>query len=343
MQQLFLTSYFEPAMKNTPSPDRWLVLLYQFPKGPDTRRVRMWRRLQRIGAVAIKNSVYVLPNNEQTQEDFQWLLADLSSNGADAAILESRFLDGMNDHDVRELFDAVRRADYEELRDEIETAIAALPAGQDGDHAETQETGRRALARARKRMAEIAAIDFFAAPGRDAAEAAMRTLAKRTTAEATDAMKGEETMVPFALENLKGRLWVTRRGVRVDRIASAWLIRSWIDPEARFKFVADPGYEPGEGEIRFDMFEAEFTHAGDQCTFEVLAGLTRPGDTALTHVGEIVHDIDLKDGKFGRPECDGIAMLLDGIVAGTGDDGQRIDRGCVLFDDLYRSLREHRA
>lgn len=140
------------------------------------------------------------------------------------------------------------------------------------------------------------------------------------------------------LDGLAGRVWVTRRGVRVDRIASAWLIRRWIDADARFKFVAGTGYEPGNGEVRFDMFEAEFTHDGERCTFEVLAALAQPKDSALREIAEIVHDLDLKDAKFGRPETAGIANLINGIVAGSDDDEARLRRGAQLFDDLYRSF-----
>lgn len=150
-------------------------------------------------------------------------------------------------------------------------------------------------------------------------------------------------MGAVALGDLKNRVWVTRRGVRVDRIASAWLIKRWIDPDARFKFVTSQGYSPDVDEIRFDMFEAEFTHEGDLCTFEVLTRLARQDDSALQIVGEIVHDIDLKDGKFARPETEGIANLLSGIVAGNEDDERRIERGSQLFDDLYRFFNEVKA
>ena len=144
------------------------------------------------------------------------------------------------------------------------------------------------------------------------------------------------------VQNLAGRVWVTRRGVRVDRIASAWLIRRWIDGDARFKFVPGRNYSPQSDELRFDMFEAEFTHVGDRCTFEVLASLANRDDLALRRVGEIVHDIDLKDGKFGHPETAGIASLLDGIVSATDDDDRRLERGGALFEDLYRSFSDNR-
>jgi hypothetical protein len=139
-----------------------------------------------------------------------------------------------------------------------------------------------------------------------------------------------------------GTTWVTRRDVYVDRIASAWLIRRFVDKEAKFKFVAAKGYKPRAGEIRFDMFEAEFTHEGDLCTFEVLlraAGLTEAG---LRAIGEIVHDIDLKDAKFGRDEAAGIARLIDGLVIASRDDNVRLERGLSVFDDLHAYFGKRR-
>lgn len=317
---------------------QWLVLFYQFPKGPDARRVKVWRRLQRVGAVAVKNSVYVLPQTDQSQEDLRWLLAELKSQGADGAILESRFVDGMTDQDVKDLFNAARAADYRQLREEIDAVVSALPDGE--SHSETdREAVRRALARGRRRLSEIEAIDFFAAPGRDAVQEAMQALAVRTSARKSQGAPMETMTASPAFANLKGRVWVTRRGVRVDRIASAWLIKRRIDPEARFKFVDSKTYSPSEHELRFDMFEAEFTHDGDRCTFEVLTAMAHPDDAALQAIGEIVHDIDLKDAKFDRAETEGVATLLSGIVAATEDDDRRLERGQALFDDLYRAFR----
>jgi len=137
------------------------------------------------------------------------------------------------------------------------------------------------------------------------------------------------------------RTWVTRTGIKVDRMASAWLIRRFIDPAARFEFVAAKGHTPAAGELSFDMFDAEFTHEGDRCTFEVLVerfGLH--GDDRLRHLAEIVHDIDLEDGKFGRAEAAGIGQLVAGIAAAHPDDGARLERGTALFDDLYAAQDE---
>jgi hypothetical protein len=176
------------------------------------------------------------------------------------------------------------------------------------------------------------AIDFFAAPNRVPAEALIGELEERVGLSAT------ASEASFAPDDLRGRTWVTRAGVHVDRIASAWLIRRFIDRDAAFKFVPAKGYCPEAGELRFDMFEAEFTHEGDRCTFETLCTRLGLADPALQAVGEIVHDIDLKEEKFGRPETAGVARLLAGLARRTRDDRERIERGAELFDDLYESF-----
>ena len=132
-----------------------------------------------------------------------------------------------------------------------------------------------------------------------------------------------------------GRTWVTRRGVFVDRIASAWLIRRAIDPKARFKFVPARGYKPRADELRFDMVGAEYTHAGEDCTFQTLIRRFGLDDRAVSAIGEVVHDIDCKDEKFGRPETAGVLGLLRGIADGTDDDDARLERGFRVFEDLY--------
>jgi hypothetical protein len=152
-----------------------------------------------------------------------------------------------------------------------------------------------------------------------------------------DAMRDDKTAV-VPPGPLHGRTWVTREGVQFDRIASAWLIRRFIDPQACFKFVAANGYQPEPGELRFDMFEGEFTHRGDRCSYEVLAAHEGLTDPALVAIGEIIHDIDLKDGKYGRAETAGVRTLLAGISASSRSDEQRLERGMALLDDLHRSF-----
>jgi hypothetical protein len=318
---------------------QWLVLIYQFPQVPGSRRVKAWRRLQGIGAVAIKNSAYVLPLNDQSREDFEWLLTEMTESGAEGVILESRLVGGLSDQEIEGQFNAARDADYLQLVEDLENAKAALSQEDVGGESSVRDM-RRALARARKRIADIEAIDFFGAGAHEAAEASLRELDQRILQLSDSADRRVTTMTGSKVQDLKKRVWVTRRNVRVDRIASAWFIRRWIDPDAEFKFVAGEGYTPAEREIRFDMFAAEFTHDADMCTFEVLNRLLGADDHALNCIAEIVHDIDLKDGKFARPETEGIAHLLTGLVSGTEDDTGRLERGGAMFEDLYRYFRQ---
>jgi hypothetical protein len=198
------------------------------------------------------------------------------------------------------------------------------------------------VARLRKRLGEIVSVDFFGAIGRETAEGLVKALEARLNED--EAVTDKTTVDSGAndLGTLRNRTWVTRQGVYVDRIASAWLIRRFIDPEAHFKFVAGKGYRPNEGELRFDMFEAEFTHEGDKCTFEVLLERSALKDPALRAIAEIIHDIDLKDSKFGRTEVAGIRTLLEGISAATKDDSERIARGSEVFNNLYECFKKKR-
>jgi hypothetical protein len=324
-----------PMTDETPaSPDRWLLLIHQLPAKPAYFRVKIWRRLQGLGAVAVKNAVYALPANEQTQEDFEWLLKEIVAGGGEAMVCEARLIDGLSDQQVRALFNAARDEDYEALAKEARLLAEIPPAEMT---AAQQAEARAKLAKLKSRSLEIVAIDFYGANGRETVDGLLAML---------DGTLREEPIMPSAPddnpESLKGRIWVTRQGVHVDRIASAWLIRRFIDPEARFKFVHGKNHTPAPGELRFDMFEAEFTHEGDLCTFEVLLSRTALEDPALRAIGEIVHDIDLKDGKFGREETSGISHLIAGLTLANKGDEQRLARGAAVLDDLYEYFRRKR-
>jgi hypothetical protein len=319
-----------------PTAERWLLLIHQLPARPAYLRVKVWRRLQALGAAAVKNAVYALPEGERAREDFGWLLREIASGGGEAFVCEARMIDGLTDREVRAMFDRARDADYGELARQARDLAGSL--GEE-PAAERRVEARAQLARLRARLAQVAAIDFFGAPGSQAAEGLLAAL--------EDRLREDEPGEPAAPADdpgpLRGRTWVTRRGVHVDRIASAWLVRRFVDPEASFRFVPAKGYEPEPGELRFDMFGGEFTHEGDRCTFEVLLDRASLTDPALTAIGEIVHDIDLKDEKFGREEAAGIRTLVAGICAPDREDDERIARGSAVFDDLYEYFRKKRG
>lgn len=311
-----MTDSFESSHE-APVNRKWLVLIHQLPPKPDYVRVKVRRKLQRIGAIPLKNSVYVLPRLDETLEDFQWLRREITADGGEAMLLDADFLEGVPNAVLEEMAREERNREYQDV-------VQAANALTDASEAD--------MARLRRQLADIAKRDHFRASGRDSAEFAIKAL-EQAVAEPSNA--------PPATQG--GATWVTRAGVKVDRMASAWLIRRFIDRDASFRF--EPGEHPvtTPDETRFDMFEGGFTHVGDRCTFEVLVhhyGLTDP---ALESVAEIVHDIDCKDQKFGRPETDGIAALIDGIVTTTPDDSARLEAGARLFEHLYVALARKAA
>jgi hypothetical protein len=314
-----------------------MLLIHQLPAKPAYLRVKIWRRLQALGAVAVKNAVHALPSCEGSQEDFEWLLREIVDAGGEAVICDAQFIDGLSDADIRELFNAARDTDYAEIAEEARALLARLS---QTPTTESRTDLKAQFARLKNRYLQNAGIDFFDANGRQAADGLLHGLEQSLAEESIEPAASEQ--VPQT-KNLIGRVWVTRIGVHVDRIGCAWLVRRFIDKQARFKFVPAKGYTPEPNELRFDMFDAEFTHEGDRCSFEVLMSRAGLDDPALAAIAEIVHDIDLKDDKYGREEAAGIKTLINGICADTRDDDERLARGAAIFDDLYAVFSRKRG
>jgi hypothetical protein len=310
---------------------RWYVLIHLLPPRPIYLRAKIGQRLARVGAVALKNSVYVLPKTADCLEDFQWIAEEARTGGGEAHVAEAAFV-GEEDRLLVRRFTAERDADYKVLAAEAKKALAAW---RRRGPADGKAPAALPLARLNRRLSEVRAIDFFGAPGRRGAETAVHSLetAMKASPPASRPGTGGKNRLP------SGRTWVTRRDVHVDRIASAWLIRRFLDRRARFRFLDPEKVAPKPGEIGFDIVGGEFTHEGDRCTFETLLTRTGRRDPALTAIAEIVHDIDLKDGKFGREDVAGVGLLVDGIIRSHRRDEDRLARGAALFDDLYASFR----
>jgi hypothetical protein len=311
------------------APASWLLLVHQLPPRPLYLRAKIRQRLAKVGAVALKNAVYVLPDTEDAREDFTWIAQEARAGGGDAFVCAATFVEGVSPTDLVARFRREREADYEALLADLRSASRGSKSragGSPGDPAAT-------IARSAKRLDEIRALDFFGADRRKEAEAMIRTRERELHREAGPSSPAGR------YGKLTGRVWVTRRGVKVDRIASAWFVRRFVDPSARFRFV-DPAADTARpGELRFDMAGGEFTHEGDRCTFETLLARVGLKDAALGPIAEIVHDIDLKDGKYSRADAAGVRQLLEGIVAAHAGDEERLTRGFALFDDLYASFR----
>jgi hypothetical protein len=308
-------------------PLTWLLLVHQIPPKPPYFRAKVLRRLTQLGAIPLKKSAYLLPAGDSALEDFEWLRREIVEQGGEAWILQGSLVAGLTNEEAREAFRRARAADFAELTVEARSLLdrsRALDPDRDTLTAEWRRLDRRVKAAAR--------LDFFDAPGREELEVLMDTI-DRTLNPAPEPTPAGET--------LRGRTWMTRAGVKIDRIASAWLIRRFIDPAATFVF-ADPASKPPAADVvRFDMFEGEFTHDGDLCTFEVLLrASTRADDPGLQALAHIVHDLDLKDERYQRPETSGVAAMIHGITTRHADDHRRIAEGAAVLDALYASLQQ---
>jgi len=320
-----------------------MLFIHQLPPKPTSLRVRTWRKLQKLGAVSIKNSVYVLPFNEKTHEDFQWLKQEIEAAGGEATVFRASAVEGATDEEIIDTFRKGRDEEYARLAAELDGLTGAVREQKRGGHLSAGRLGgyEAALDKLHAELERVVSTDFFGAKGRAAAAAAyercrevIRASQSRKAADKkTRAAKGDVLDV----SQYQRRRWVTRRNLHIDRLASVWLIKQFIDKRPRFHFVAEG--ERVEGGIPFDMFGAEFTHQGEDCTFETLIKRFGFGDDpALGHIAEIIHDIDLKDGKFNRLEAAGLDAAVTGLSKLLKDDRKVLQQCGVLFDGLYALL-----
>lgn len=311
---------------------RWLLLIHQLPASPSNLRVRTWRRLQQLGALPLRQAAYVLPDSADAREDFEWLKAEIAASGGEASILIAHHIDGAADDELVDAFKRARQNDYTVLARDIETALKKTESGR-RPRGQRVPAVRRLADIFRQRLTAIETTDFFASAGRDRVIALIERLS---------AVGGPPAALPSSFDEVtnqqhRNKLWVTRPRPGVDRMASAWLIRRFIDPQARFAFAADRANVAADS-LPFDMFGVDFTHRGDACTFETLCKHFQLGDQAIVRLGELVHDIDLKDDKFGAPEAATVSAMIDGLQLTHADDHDLLEQGIAMFESLYRSF-----
>jgi hypothetical protein len=305
---------------------QWLLLLLSLPPRPSSLRVRAWRRLKALGAVALKSGAYLLPFSPDHYEQFQWLAQEVQKDRGEATLLKVDRVENMKQPDVVRLFHEARNADYVALTDRYRKLGSAK-----------QPRAAEELARLARELDRLADIDFFEAPGRQQALRAREAAERRVTGSPKGAARPAGRL---DLETLQGRRWVTRPRPHVDRIASAWLIKRFLDPAAEFVFAAAD--ELPADAVPFDMAGVEFGHQGDHCTFETLLHRSGLRDRRLAAIAEIVHEADLRDGKFQRDEARGLDLVLRGLLAAIKDDHEALAQGLVLFDGLYSTIGERR-
>ncbi|MBI3031311.1 MAG: chromate resistance protein [Candidatus Rokubacteria bacterium] len=312
--------------------DAWLLLILSLPPQPSSIRVRVWRRLQAQGAVALKNSVYLLPFTPENYERFQWLTQEVAKGGGEATLLKVDRIENMRADEVIRLFHDARDDDYRRLAERYRKLLRDLDRKAKGMVAARRTDELARLTREAERLREI---DFFDAPGYQEVKRLKETLDMRLhpPGAATTTAHAE-----IATAVLQGRRWVTRPRPHVDRIASAWLIKRFIDPEAEFLFAPPEGF-PADA-IPFDALGAEFGHQGEDCTFETILKRCGLRDGRLAQLGEIVHEVDLRDLKFPRDEARGLDLVIRGLLAALKDDQQVLAHGLTLFDGLYATIGE---
>lgn len=309
---------------------KWLVLVHQLPARPSNLRVRIWRRLQQLGAVALRNSVYVLPNSAEGREDFEWLRAEIAGLGGAASVMAANVVDAFSDDELVERFRQERAAEYRGLMMDAKKVLRRWRARRRGM---AGPRARREAQAFRERYQRIRALDFFGSPDADLAA----DVVSQIEATVGGTVSVARAASPEAADRFRGKVWVTRAHPGVDRMASAWLIRKFVDSSARFAFIpADERVPPGQ--IAFDMYRAEFGHHGTSCTMEMLIERFGITDQAVSRLAQVVHDLDLKDQKFEHSECAAVGRVVEGLRQIYANDEELLAHGMVVMEALYRSF-----
>jgi hypothetical protein len=299
----------------------WLLLLFRLPATHQAERVSVWRKLRKSGAIQIKTSAYLLPDDAARYEYFQWISKEIRDAGGDATLVRAREIEGLPDEKLIELFNKAREKEYSALRE----ALRALGA-------QRRKSGTKKVANElvglRNQFREIRETDFFNSPRAQDVEMLLRK-----TEGAQPARGGLPKVNP---KNYRRKTWLTRPRPEIDRVGSAWLIRKFIDPDAKFIFAS--AIAPKRNAVSFDMLDADFSHHGEDCTFETLISCFGIRDKTLRKMGEMIHDADLDDSKFQRSECIGIDRVLKGWAKQGMSDAEILTNGFRLFDGLYSFL-----
>ena len=305
------------------TPGSWLFLLFNLPAKQSSDRVKVWRRLKKFGAIQLKTSTYVLPDEPVHYERFQWLAKEIVDTGGEATLVRVKDIEGMPHAAIVALFNEARARDYDELFEPLNLLIKDTKA---------RKQSPNQLQKIRQRFQEIRDIDYFqSSRGED-----LQQLLQK--AKALESPKNKpETIIRLRAEDYRSKSWVTRPRPEIDRVGSAWLIRKFIDPSAKFVFANAPAEFPKA--IPYDMFEVEFSHHGDYCTFETLIQRFGIRDRAVLRLAELIHDADLEDDKFRRVEGFGIEQIFKGWAKQGLSDQEILAKGFECFDALYAQFK----
>jgi hypothetical protein len=322
----------------------WLLFFYTVPAKPVGSRTKVWRKLSKVGAVKLKGTAYILPYSDQHHEILQWLISELSSLGGEGALVRTDTIEPLEYDDIVSLFNNQCVKGYRKLLDEFDALERKINILRQADKAGADKNLTGQLNKLQRKLHSVKKVDFFASTFGVELESKMKILTNElyhlASAGKKRKLKAGTIKIPLRkIREYQGKTWVTRKNPFVDRMASAWLIRKFIDKQAVFVFIDDKIPKPsGNDVVTFDIRDGDFTHTRDLCTIEILISSFGLEDKGLQHVSNIVHDIDLKDGKYRSPEADGIEMILSGIRKSTATDSSALKKGMDLFEALYASF-----
>jgi hypothetical protein len=319
---------------------KWLFFFYTVPAKPGNLRMKVWRRLIKMGAASLKGSVYILPYSEDHLEALHWLSGEVSSLGGEAAFAKVERIETMGDEEIVSLFQAERQNDYVRIATALEALEAQLSSLEQQQDPKGLERVKGTFQKLLKDYRAVQGIDFFHCPQGANLQEQLEQFEERFMRLTVQPQAVRPKLAcPWSKEDYQGRVWVTRRNPFVDRMASAWLIRRFIDSQARFEFL-EKDQIPAEvpNAVAFDVPEGDFTHEQDRCTFEVLLEAFTLRGIALRKIAEVVHELDLKDGKFSHPQASGVETILLGIRKTAKDDRDALEEGIKTFERLHAAL-----
>lgn len=328
--------------KISANPYHWILFFYSVPSKPVSNRMTVWRKLMKAGAIPLKGSVYILPFTAEHYEFLQWLVAEIKAMNGDAVLVSIEKVDSIKDSEIIDLFNQARKHDYLPIANDLEGLVRKLQNIKKGGQGQSPKGLAGQFDKIVKAVAEIEKLDFFSTADGVSLRKSIELLQNEVNQLMGPPKKVEQTAVfnQKLAADYRGRTWATRRGPFVDRMACAWLIKRYIDPEALFQFIGEDEMDSlPASTIVFDMFGGEFTHVGDLCTFEVLSRAFGLKEKALKQIGETVHDLDMKDEKYHSPEAMGVEQILSGIRKMAHDDAEALAQGMQVFEMLYQSKR----
>jgi hypothetical protein len=321
--------------------DKWLLIFYSVPSQPVSNRMKIWRKLAKIGAVQLKGAVYILPNNDEHYELFQWLITEVTSMGGDGAFVMTSHIETLKENEIVSLFNQQREKEYHAVGAKIAELEMKLNSIRKGGQSQHIANLYELVSKHKKEFDDIRKTDFFMSKSGGVLSKQIKALETELKTIADPAPRARPLSIARKRkEAYQGKTWITRQKPFVDRMASAWFIRRFIDPNAVFKFAPDH-VTAGEKKntVTFDIREGEFTHVNDLCTFEVIVKAFGIKNKIVKKMAELVHELDVKDRKYDNPEAQGIEGVLTGIRKASKTDQEALERGMAVFEMLYASKK----